>query len=145
MLEPQEVGKRMSLSRRMVNKECALCGDLFRGLKVTLYCSDRCRFRAAYERKTGVTKETPTMAKRLNQVAINHKGTKVEFDVPERRVAVRLRCTHTGDINLSRNGLTIDDGDVRRRITWDKLVEVLREEGLSYAPQNRPPARASAR
>ena len=47
------VGAQMAMMRKRHKKKCANpeCGDKFEGLAITEYCSDECRFRAAYLRR----------------------------------------------------------------------------------------------
>lgn len=48
------IGAQMAMMRKRYKKNCANpeCGDMFEGLRITNYCSDECRFRAAYLRRT---------------------------------------------------------------------------------------------
>ena len=47
------VGAQLSMMRKRTKKTCENpeCGKTFTGLAVTSYCSDECRFRAAYLRR----------------------------------------------------------------------------------------------
>ncbi len=47
------VGAQMAMMRKRGWKKCANpeCGKRFEGLTITQYCSDECRFRAAYLRR----------------------------------------------------------------------------------------------
>ena len=47
------VGAQMAMMRKRHKKKCANseCGRTFEGLAITNYCSDECRFRAAYLRR----------------------------------------------------------------------------------------------
>ena len=47
------VGAQMAMMRRRTTKTCQNpeCEETFEGLAVTNYCSDECRFRAAYLRR----------------------------------------------------------------------------------------------
>jgi len=47
------VGAQMAMMRKRSNKKCANpeCKTNFEGLTITHYCSDECRFRAAYLRR----------------------------------------------------------------------------------------------
>lgn len=47
------VGAQMAMMRKRGWKKCANpeCGKRFEGLTITSYCSDDCRFRAAYLRR----------------------------------------------------------------------------------------------
>ena len=47
------VGAQLSMMRKRSKKTCENpeCGKTFKGLAVTSYCSDECRFRAAYLRR----------------------------------------------------------------------------------------------
>lgn len=47
------VGAQLAMMRRRSKKKCANdeCGRKFEGLAITSYCSDECRFRAAYLRR----------------------------------------------------------------------------------------------
>ena len=47
------VGAQLSMMRKRSKKTCENpeCGKTFIGLAVTSYCSDECRFRAAYLRR----------------------------------------------------------------------------------------------
>lgn len=48
------VGAQLAMMRKRSRKTCANseCGRRFEGLAITNYCSDECRFRAAYLRRT---------------------------------------------------------------------------------------------
>jgi hypothetical protein len=48
------IGAQMAMMRKRHKKKCANseCGNNFEGLAITNYCSDECRFRAAYLRRT---------------------------------------------------------------------------------------------
>jgi len=48
------VGAQMAMMRKRSKKTCANpeCKKRFTGLTITHYCSDECRFRAAYLRRT---------------------------------------------------------------------------------------------
>jgi hypothetical protein len=48
------VGAQMAMMRKRSKKNCKNpeCGKRFEGLRITNYCSDECRFRAAYLRRT---------------------------------------------------------------------------------------------
>lgn len=48
------VGAQLAMMRKRHKKTCANyeCGRRFEGLAITNYCSDECRFRAAYLRRT---------------------------------------------------------------------------------------------
>jgi len=48
------VGAQLAMMRKRSKKTCANdeCGRRFEGLAITNYCSDECRFRAAYLRRT---------------------------------------------------------------------------------------------
>lgn len=47
------VGAQLAMMRKRVKKTCENpeCGKQFMGLAITNYCSDPCRFRAAYLRR----------------------------------------------------------------------------------------------
>lgn len=47
------VGAKMAMMRKRSKKKCANpeCKTGFEGLTITQYCSDECRFRAAYLRR----------------------------------------------------------------------------------------------
>jgi hypothetical protein len=47
------VGAQMAMMRKKSKKTCASpeCSEKFDGLAITQYCSDECRFRAAYLRR----------------------------------------------------------------------------------------------
>jgi hypothetical protein len=47
------VGAQMAMMRKRKRKSCANpeCKEKFDGLTITVYCSDACRFRAAYLRR----------------------------------------------------------------------------------------------
>lgn len=47
------VGAQMAMMRKRSKKKCGNpeCGKGFEGLTITTYCSDECRFRAAYLRR----------------------------------------------------------------------------------------------
>lgn len=47
------IGAQLAMMRKRSNKTCANpnCGKKFEGLAITNYCSDACRFRAAYLRR----------------------------------------------------------------------------------------------
>ena len=47
-------GAQMAMMRKRHKKKCENpeCGAKFEGLAITNYCSDACRFRAAYLRRT---------------------------------------------------------------------------------------------
>jgi hypothetical protein len=47
------VGAQLAMMRKREAKTCQNpeCGRKFKGLAITKYCSDECRFRAAYLRK----------------------------------------------------------------------------------------------
>ncbi len=47
------IGAQMAMLRKRYKKKCANpeCGEKFEGLAITEYCSDECRFRAAYLRR----------------------------------------------------------------------------------------------
>lgn len=47
------VGAQMAMMRKREKKACENpeCGKTFDGLTITRYCSDECRFRAAYLRR----------------------------------------------------------------------------------------------
>lgn len=47
------VGAQMAMMRKRSKKKCENpeCGKSFEGLTITHYCSDECRFRAAYLRR----------------------------------------------------------------------------------------------
>ena len=47
------VGAQLAMMRKRSKKKCANpeCGTKFEGLAITNYCSDECRFRAAYLRR----------------------------------------------------------------------------------------------
>ena len=47
------VGAQMAMMRKRTKKHCENpeCGKQFSGLAITSYCSDQCRFRAAYLRR----------------------------------------------------------------------------------------------
>lgn len=42
--------QQLAAMRRKVEKDCSTCGEPFTGLKTALYCSDSCRYVAAYKR-----------------------------------------------------------------------------------------------
>lgn len=42
--------QQLAAMRRKVEKDCSTCGVRFTGLKKSLYCSDPCRYAAAYKR-----------------------------------------------------------------------------------------------
>ena len=46
-------GAQLAMMRKRAKKKCQNpeCGEAFEGLAITNYCSDECRFRAAYLRK----------------------------------------------------------------------------------------------
>ena len=44
-------GRALVALRRKVSHSCAVCGKAFRGYVNARYCSDACRWRAAYERR----------------------------------------------------------------------------------------------
>ncbi len=48
------VGAQLAMMRKRTKKRCENpeCNKRFQGLAITNYCSDQCRFRAAYLRKT---------------------------------------------------------------------------------------------
>jgi len=48
------VGAQMAMMRKRSKKTCGNpeCAKRFEGLAITHYCSDECRFRAAYLRRT---------------------------------------------------------------------------------------------
>lgn len=48
------VGAQLAMMRKRTKKQCENpeCNRKFQGLAITNYCSDQCRFRAAYLRKT---------------------------------------------------------------------------------------------
>lgn len=50
---PESVGAQLARKRKRVTKICQNpeCGIEFQGLAVSNYCSDECRFRAAYLRR----------------------------------------------------------------------------------------------
>lgn len=47
------IGAQLAMMRKRSKKKCANpeCGKKFEGLTITSYCSDECRFRAAYLRR----------------------------------------------------------------------------------------------
>lgn len=47
------IGAQMAMMRKRTKKNCENpeCGKRFEGLTITQYCSDECRFRAAYLRR----------------------------------------------------------------------------------------------
>jgi len=47
------IGAQMAMQRKRSKKKCANseCRKNFEGLTITQYCSDECRFRAAYLRR----------------------------------------------------------------------------------------------
>ena len=49
----ESVGAQMAMMRKRSKKKCENpeCGKRFEGLTITHYCSDECRFRAAYLRR----------------------------------------------------------------------------------------------
>jgi hypothetical protein len=49
------VGAQLAMMRRREKKVCENfeCQKKFEGLAITSYCSDQCRFRAAYLRRVG--------------------------------------------------------------------------------------------
>lgn len=51
------VGAQMSMMRKRTQKVCENpeCDKRFKGLTITSYCSDECRFRAAYLRRRVAT------------------------------------------------------------------------------------------
>ena len=50
------VGAQLAMMRKRGSKNCENpeCGKKFKGLAITNYCSDECRFRAAYLRRREV-------------------------------------------------------------------------------------------
>jgi len=45
-------GAALAALRRQVEKSCAHCGDTFSGIKTARFCSEKCRYAAAYKRRT---------------------------------------------------------------------------------------------
>lgn len=46
-------GKALAAKRRVVGHTCLQCDDKFMGIAIAIYCSNRCRQRAKYQRKGG--------------------------------------------------------------------------------------------
>ncbi len=41
---------KLSAMRKKVSHKCPVCGDAFEGIKKAVYCSNRCRQKAKYQR-----------------------------------------------------------------------------------------------